>query len=328
MTTSESKNVRQTWSNGAGVEENDRLAANLRELTEEIKFKNKFTSAECARRVTLAYWLSRKTGAPEFISTMTEADKQNYYRQGGFNELGEPGDQWVDYTQDGTVRKSFLERTFSETTFSKIMNGSHPATLPFVAAYCRAFNVPVELVYEGVFSFNFIYTTRRDFNWRGKLNEARHDLFVSAGTLSKYNEGKLDFLRIAENVQVRFLMQNLFDREILNGYARMRYKSLKIEKYTAARQLVLNDFFNALGNKKGISIALSDRITPMAFFAVDILKESDASFIMVQHYLHERDSLYETISYVTKPGSPVYETAKGQIEELWKHSQKQESTVG
>jgi hypothetical protein len=321
------KNVRQTWSNGAGIEENDRLADNLRGITEGIKYKNKFTGAECARRVTLAYHLSRTRDTPDFISLMTEADRLNYYKQGGVNDAGEPGDQWVDYSDGGVTKKGFLDRIFSESTFSKILNGSHPATLPFIAAFCKAFNVPPELVYDGIFNFNFIYTTRRGFDWQSLAHTAKHDLFVSAGTLSKYNEGKMDFAELSEKISIRFLMQNLFDREILNGYARMRYKSLKIEKYTAARQLVLNDFFNALGSKKGITIALSDRITPMAFFAADILEESDASFIMVQHYLHERDSLHETISYITKPGSPVFETAKGQIEELWKHSEKQQSTV-
>jgi hypothetical protein len=319
------RNVRQTWSNGAGVEENDRLAGNLRRLTDEIKYKNKFTGAECARRVTLAYHLTRKNGAPDFIALMTEADRLNYYKQGGANNAGEPGDQWVDSTDAGVTKKGFLDRVFSESTFSKILNGGHPATLPFITSFCNAFNVPAELVFDGIFNFNFIYTTRRGFDWQGLAHTAKHDLFVSAATLSNYNEGKADFMELSERISIRFLMQNLFDREILNGYARMRYKSLKIEKYTAARQLVLNDFFDALGNKKGIAIALSDRITPMAFFAADIVEQSDASFIMVRHYLHERDSLLETISYITKPGSPVYETAKGQIEELWKHSEKQQA---
>jgi hypothetical protein len=113
------------------------------------------------------------------------------------------------------------------------------------------------------------------------------------------------------------LRLDIENEKILTAFRGMRYKNRTNDRYVNMFKVVKENLLPEL--KDRVEFAIADRVTPMAFFAVDILTISDSTFIKVQHYLHEKEAATETISYVVKPGSPIFPILKNQIEILWEN---------
>lgn len=169
------------------------------------------------------------------------------------------------------------------------------------------------------------FVERHTFDWQAAVSSARHDVFISGTTLTTFVPGKECFLALDRRVQVRFLLLDVANVDILEGFRRMRYAN-QIE-HSQQRYLnqanLFKDLYNALRKKSNIHFGVADRITPMAFVAIDIGRLSENSMIRVQHYLHENEADQATVSYVIRPGSPVYELYAQQINILWDAATKE-----
>jgi hypothetical protein len=168
------------------------------------------------------------------------------------------------------------------------------------------------------------FVERHTFDWRAAVASARHDIFISGTTLTGFVPGKDVFAALDTHVQVRFLVLDVANRDILEGFRRMRYADSSrhsLQRYLNQASL-FKDLYNALHKRSNIQFAVADRITPMAFIAIDTKRLSESSFIRVQHYLHENESDSATVSYIVRPGSTVYSLYAEQIRILWDASQK------
>ena len=169
------------------------------------------------------------------------------------------------------------------------------------------------------------FVERQSFDWRAAVKSARHDVFISGTTLTTFVSGKDVFLGLDKRIQVRFELLDVENIDVLEGFRRMRYA----DPVGHSQQRYLNqanlfkDLYRALKGKSNIRFGVSDRITPMAFLAVDVERLSESSIIRVQHYLHENEADQATVSYVVRPGSPVYALYAQQIRILWDAAIKQ-----
>ncbi len=180
----------------------------------------------------------------------------------------------------------------------------------------RIQDIAAGLHYRGV---GVEFVERHSFDWRAAIAVARHDVFISGTTLTGFVSGKDTFLAIDKKVQVRFLLLDVANGEILEGFRRMRYADpLQHSKQRYLNQANLfKDLYNALRMRPNMQFRVADRITPMAFVAVDVERLTEHSLIRVQHYLHENEADQATVSYVVRPGSPVYALYASQIRILW-----------
>jgi hypothetical protein len=163
------------------------------------------------------------------------------------------------------------------------------------------------------------FVERRTFDWQAVVSSARHDVFISGTTLTALVAGKDCFMALDKHIQVRFLLLDVANSDILEGFRRMRYA----DPVRHSQQRYLNqanlfkDLYNALQDRANMHFGVADRITPMAFVAIDVERLSENSMIRVQHYLHENEADQATVSYVVRPGSPVYTLYADQIRILW-----------
>lgn len=179
-----------------------------------------------------------------------------------------------------------------------------------------------ELHYRGV---GVEFVERQSFDWRAAVSSARHDIFISGTTLTTFVSGKDIFLQLDKRVQVRFQLLDVANIDVLEGFRRMRYADpLRHSQQRYLNQANLfKDLYIALKGRPNTQFAVADRITPMAFLAVDVERISENSLIRVQHYLHENEADQATVSYVVRPGSPVYKLYAEQIKILWEASIKE-----
>lgn len=177
-------------------------------------------------------------------------------------------------------------------------------------------DIAAGLHYRGV---GVEFVERHSFDWRAAVKSARHDIFISGTTLTTFVSGKEVFMALDKRIQVRFQLMDVANIDILEGFRRMRYADpLRHSQQRYLNQANLfKDFYNTLQEKSNMHFAVSDRIMPMAFVAVDVERLSENSIIRVQHYLHENEADQATVSYVVRPGSPVYTLYADQIKILW-----------
>jgi len=163
------------------------------------------------------------------------------------------------------------------------------------------------------------FVERNSYDWRAAVACARHDIFISGTTLTAFVPGKEVFTALDKHVQVKFLLLDVRNTEILEGFRRMRYAdSLQHSQQRYLNQANLfKDLYHALRGRPNMHFGVADRITPMAFMAIDVERLSENSIIRVQHYLHENEADQATVSYVVRPGSPVYALYADQIRILW-----------
>ena len=172
---------------------------------------------------------------------------------------------------------------------------------------------------------NFNIVERTKFDWVSAIQSAHNDVFINGTTLTGYVGKKHEFLKISPKIDVRMLVLNLEDEAVLDGFRRMRY----MDNQTHTNQRYINqgnlfkDLYNTLSPHDNFSFGVSDRITPISYFAVDIQRISKNSFIRVQHYLHEKESDDSCITYIIRPGHPFFDIYKEQIEILWQNSIKE-----
>ena len=163
------------------------------------------------------------------------------------------------------------------------------------------------------------FVERHTFDWRAAVASARHDVFISGTTLTGFVPGKDVFASLDKRIQVKFLLLDVSNPDILEGFRRMRYADRS--RHNAQRYVnqanVFKDLYKALHSKPNIQFAVADRITPMAFIAIDINQLSENTFIRVQHYLHENEADSATVSYIVRPGSTAYSLYAEQIRILW-----------
>ncbi|WP_433116244.1 hypothetical protein [Micromonospora sp. CA-246542] len=169
------------------------------------------------------------------------------------------------------------------------------------------------------------FVERHTFDWRTAVASARHDVFISGTTLTGFVAAKDLFAGLNRRVQVRFLVLNVGDLDVLEGFRRMRYSDS--ERHSQQRYLnqanLFKDLYIRLRDSGNIQFAVSDRIMPMAFIAIDVNRLSENSLIRVQHYLHENEADQATVSYVVRPGNPTYTLYASQIKILWDAGLKQ-----
>lgn len=168
------------------------------------------------------------------------------------------------------------------------------------------------------------FVDRHGFDWKSAVAAARHDVFISGTTLTGMVPNKVLFGGLDRHVRVRFLVLNVADGDTLEGFRRMRYAdSVQYSQQRYINQANLfKDFYRALRASPNIQFAVTDRITPMAFVAIDMDRFSENSLIRVQHYLHENEADQATVSYVVRPGNPVYALYSQQIRVLWEAALK------
>lgn len=171
------------------------------------------------------------------------------------------------------------------------------------------------------------FVERHSFDWRAAVNSARHDVFISGTTLTTFVSGKEIFVALDKRIQVRFQLLDVGNLDILEGFRRMRYADpLRHSQQRYLNQANLfKDFYNSLQERPNMHFGVSDRIMPMAFVAIDVERLSENSIIRVQHYLHENEADQATVSYVVRPGSPVYALYAQQIKILWDAAVKKET---
>lgn len=161
---------------------------------------------------------------------------------------------------------------------------------------------------------------RNELDWISAVKDAQHDVFISGTTLHTYVEGKAVLSKI-DNISFRIMTLDIGNSDILTSFTKMRYQKGSNQRYIALSN-VFKDLYSAVRAKSNFKFSVSDRITPMSFFAVDIQQPSCNTFIRVQHYLHEKEAKEATISYIIKPGCPLFDVVKDQIEILWENSKK------
>lgn len=210
-----------------------------------------------------------------------------------------------------------LQLTFIETLLCMVV-------LDFYLVFTNRFKILTKSVQEIAFGLHYRgvgveFVERHTFDWMTAVNSARHDVFISGTTLTAFVPGKDCFLGLNRRVSVRFLVLDVMNVDTLEGFRRMRYADPN--KHSQQRYLnqanLFKDLCNALKEKPNISFGVADRITPMAFVAIDVKRLSENSMIRVQHYLHESEADQATVSYVVRPGSPVYALYAQQISILW-----------
>jgi len=177
-------------------------------------------------------------------------------------------------------------------------------------------NIASGLHYRGV---GVEFVERHSFDWRAAVTSARHDIFISGTTLTAFVPGKDIFTALDKHIQVRFQILDVENIDILEGFRRMRYADplLHSQQRYLNQANLFKDLYKSLQGKPNIHFGVSDRIMPMAFVAVDVERLSENSMIRVQHYLHENEADKATVSYVVRPGSPVYTLYADQIGILW-----------
>ena len=114
------------------------------------------------------------------------------------------------------------------------------------------------------------------------------------------------------------LSLNLDDVILIDEFCKMHGASLtaeKMKKQSGAFSVVMEH--EKVKNNQSIHYAKADRITPITYVAIDILKPSPKTFIKVQHYLHEKNAGESSISILTRPGCRLFDIYKEQIETLW-----------
>ena len=182
-------------------------------------------------------------------------------------------------------------------------------------------DIAAGLHYHGV---GVEFVERHSFDWREAVSSARHDIFISGTTLTAFVSGKEIFEKLDKRIQIKFLLLDVANVDILEGFRRMRYADPS--RHSQQRYLnqanVFKDLYSALRGRPNVQFGCADRITPMAFVAVDVNRLSENSLIRVQHYLHENEADQATVSYVVRPGSPVYTIYAEQIRILWNAAAK------
>ncbi len=178
------------------------------------------------------------------------------------------------------------------------------------------------LAYHGI---GIEFVERNAFEWKTIIRSAHHDVFVSGTTLTQYVGGKDIFANLSKHVNVKFLVLDVANKEILEGFRRMRYADNS--RHSNQRYLnqanLFKDLYKALRDKPNIDFGVSDRITPITFIGVDVYKLSESSLIRVQHYLYESEADQATVSYVIRPSCPLYSLYAEQIKILWEASIKE-----
>lgn len=173
------------------------------------------------------------------------------------------------------------------------------------------------------------FVERGDFNLTDVICSAQHDVFISGTTLTHLVGKKDVFLNIRRTIKINFLVMDLLNEDVLNAFRRMRYKDNVIhtnERYINQGNL-FKDLFNALRDCNNITFAVSDRIMPITFVAVDINKITSNTMIKVQHYLYEKEADQATVSYIVRPGNPMFDLFKEEIQILWDNAIKEEDRL-
>lgn len=173
------------------------------------------------------------------------------------------------------------------------------------------------------------FVERGDFNLTDAICSAQHDVFISGTTLTHLVGRKDVFLNIRRTIKINLLVLDLLNEDALNAFRRMRYKDNAIhtnERYINQGNL-FKDLFNALKDCSNITFAVSDRIMPITFVAVDINKITSSTMIKVQHYLYEKEADQATVSYIVRPGNPMFDLFKEEIQILWDNAIKEENRL-
>lgn len=173
------------------------------------------------------------------------------------------------------------------------------------------------------------FVERSDFNLTDVICSAQHDIFISGTTLTHLVGKKDVFLNIRQTIKVNFLVLDLLNQDAVNAFRRMRYKDNIIhtnQRYINQGNL-FKDLFNALRGCTNITFAVSDRIMPITFVAIDINKITSSTMIKVQHYLYEKEADQATVSYIVKPGNPMFDLFKEEIQILWDNAIKEENKL-
>jgi len=169
---------------------------------------------------------------------------------------------------------------------------------------------------------HILFVKRNEFDWETEIIKAHNDVFISGASLSSLYEGLETFANWPSKT-LRILSLNIENNAQMQEFCLMhgvRLTPEKLAQQNAVFRIVMED--ERVKSNKHIHFATADRITPVVFVAVDILKQSENTFIKAQHYLHEKNAGGESISIVTKPGCELFDLYKEQIETLWKASSK------
>jgi len=171
---------------------------------------------------------------------------------------------------------------------------------------------------------NIEFVNRGEMDWISIISKAKSDVFINGITLYPYVEGKKAFKSLKSNIHVRMMTLDVGDTNMLNDYRKMFYgRGSSIAKYINYGN-IFKELYIFLKDQANVEFAVADRVTPICFFAVDIINLSSESFIRVQHHLYEKEAKDETISYIVRPGIPLFDVLREQIELLWGNAKREQ----
>jgi hypothetical protein len=158
-------------------------------------------------------------------------------------------------------------------------------------------------------------------DWQEKFKLAKNDIFLSSITLIRLNGQKHLLEEMNNNIYLRLLSLDISD-ESFTCFCKMRSKDFTGEKerYKITKASYIETIRKSVVvNKSNIHERVAARIIPCNFFAVDILKESENSFIEVCYLLAEKkvDDSNSVVSFTAARGTELFNILREQIELYW-----------
>ena len=159
------------------------------------------------------------------------------------------------------------------------------------------------------------YIQRYQSDIRSYMLLAKHDVFISGGTLGVLT-GAYDLIEHWDsNISVRLLCLNHDNNSQMSEFCNM----IGCLSPNSLRELGIGfkDVYRMMRGNSGFQVAVSDRVMPYVFVAVDIDEITENSFIKVQQYLYGYRPGSKTLTYIVKPDSHLFALFKDQIDIIW-----------
>jgi len=156
-----------------------------------------------------------------------------------------------------------------------------------------------------------------------KINDKTVDIFISGINLQRVSSERQFLSDLNERVELRLLSLNHKEDDIIIPFCKMRYKDYETtkKKYESLKNSYENMIGTIAENKKNIHERLTKRIIPCSFFAVNIRKPDENSFIEVHYYLPEKRTDEKTFSFIAISGTELFDTFREQIDLLWEEGE-------
>jgi len=154
------------------------------------------------------------------------------------------------------------------------------------------------------------------------LKKATNDIFFSSVTLYTICSTRSFIENLNSEINLRLLSTDTKDNAMFVQFCRMRDLDFHkaFDRYESYRNMVNSSLHDIFKTKQNIEERLAVRIVPCTFFAVDIIKPNENSYIKVDYFILDEHTDDWTVAVVAEYGDPLFDVMRRQIEKIWREA--------